>query len=69
MGQTRERRMYLYWKSLKRSSSYQHDYRKGWVHGPLMQVAMRFKTPIREVRDILDAQKTQTSAANRVTEK
>lgn len=57
MGQTRERRMYLYWKSLKRSSSYQHEFRKGWVHGPLMQVAMRFQTPIREVRDILEGQK------------
>ncbi|MGW5711516.1 hypothetical protein [Streptomyces olivaceus] len=57
MPQTPERRMYLYWKSLKRNRSYQHDYRKGWVHGPLMQVAVRFKRPIREVREILDAQK------------
>lgn len=60
MPQTRERRMYLMWRSLKRSRSFQHDYRKGWVDGPLMQVARRFKTPIRSVRTILDAQKGPT---------
>lgn len=50
--------MYLYWRSLRRSREYQHGhYRKGWYPGPLMAVAMRFKVPIREVRDILDAQK------------
>lgn len=61
MPQTPERRMYLYWRSLKRSRryrSYRHDhYQKGWIHSPLMEVARTFRRPVREVRDIIDAQK------------
>ncbi|MFB7823859.1 hypothetical protein [Streptomyces hydrogenans] len=58
MSQTRECRMYLMWRALKRSRSFQYEYyRKGWVDGPLMQVARRFKVPIRVVRDAIDAQR------------
>lgn len=57
MSQTRERRMYLMWKALKRNRSYQREYRKGWVDGPLMQVARRFRVPIRVVRDAIEAQR------------
>lgn len=60
MSQTRERRMYLYWRALKKDREYQHGLRKGWYHKPLMQVAMRFGIPIREVREILDAQKGES---------
>ena len=62
MGQTRERRMYLYWKSLKRSREYQHGLRKGWYPKPVMAVAQRFRLSIREVRVIIDAQKGPTPA-------
>ncbi|MEU3285595.1 hypothetical protein [Streptomyces longwoodensis] len=57
MSQTPERRMYLMWRALKRDRSYQHDLRKGWVSGPYMLIARRFRRPIREVRDAIDAQK------------
>lgn len=58
MSQTRERRMYLYWRSLKHDREYQHGYRrKGWYPKPLMMVARRFGLPVREVRDIIEAQK------------
>jgi hypothetical protein len=49
--------MYLYWKAVRQNREYRRGYAKGWYHSPLMMVAMRFRTPIREVRDILDAQK------------
>ncbi len=58
MPQTRERRMYLYWRSLKHDREYQREYRRyGHLPKPLMMVARQFGVPIREVRDILDAQK------------
>lgn len=57
MSQTRERRMYLYWKSLKTNRDYIHSWHKGWLPKPVMMVAMRFGVPVREVRDILEAQK------------
>lgn len=57
MSQTREQRMYRYWKALKRDREYIHGWHKGWYPGRLMMVARQFRTPIREVRDILDAQK------------
>jgi hypothetical protein len=60
MTQTRERRMYLYWKALKHDREYIHGWHKGWLPGRLMMTARQFKTPIREVRDILDAQKGPT---------
>jgi hypothetical protein len=60
MPQTPERRMYLYWKSLKKDREYIHGWHKGWYPSRLMMVARRFKRPIREVRDILDAQKGPT---------
>lgn len=50
--------MYLYWRSLKHDREYQHGYRrKGWYPKPLMMVARRFGLPVREVRDIIEAQK------------
>lgn len=57
MPQTRERRMYLYWKSIRRDREYVHGWRKGWYPKPVMAVAQRFGVPVREVRDILEAQK------------
>ena len=58
MPQTPERRMYLYWKALKRDREYQSGYRRhGYYPKPLMMVAMKFSRPIREVRDIIEAQK------------
>jgi predicted DNA-binding transcriptional regulator AlpA len=58
MSQTREIRMYRYWQSLKKDRSYHYEhYRKGWLPGPVMMVARRFRVPCREVRDILEAQK------------
>lgn len=58
MAQTRERRMYLYWKSLKKDREYQREYRRyGSLPKPLMMVACKFGVPIREVRTVLEAQK------------
>lgn len=58
MSQTRERRMYLYWKALKSDRDYQRDYRRyGTLPKPLMMVARRFGVPIREVREVIEAQK------------
>jgi hypothetical protein len=57
MPQTPERRMYLYWKALRRDREYQHGRRKGWYPKPVMAVAQRFGVPCRVVRDVLDAQK------------
>jgi hypothetical protein len=57
VSQTRERRMYLAWKAEKK----RHDYRLGEKHSPLMKVARRFGLPIREVREILDAQRPEAS--------
>jgi hypothetical protein len=53
MSQTPEQRMFLMWKAAKA----RYDYRRGEAYSPLMKVARRFGRPIREVRDILDAQK------------
>lgn len=53
MPQSRERRMYLMWRAVKRT----HDYRRGESHSPLMRVAHRFGLPIREVRDVIEAQR------------
>ncbi|WP_448333514.1 hypothetical protein [Streptomyces sp. DSM 41534] len=57
MPQTPQRRMYLYWKSLKRSREYQYGLRKGWYSSRYMMVAKRFGIPVREVRDIIDSQR------------
>ena len=65
MGQTPERRMYLYWKSLKKDREYIHGLYKGWYPSRLMMVARRFQRPIREVREILDAQKGPGPATDR----
>jgi hypothetical protein len=51
--QTRERRMYLMWKAERAK----YDYRGGEGHRPLMRVAQAFKVSIREVREIIDAQR------------
>jgi hypothetical protein len=52
VSQTRERRIFLHWKALKR----RHDYRRG---GPsvLLALARRWEMPIREIREVLEAQK------------
>lgn len=57
MSQTRERRLYLYWRSLRRNREYCRGVAKGWYPKPVMMAARRFGVPCREVRDILDAQK------------
>lgn len=57
MPQTPERRMYLYFKAFRRNREYRRGLSKGWNPSPLMMVARRFRRPIREVRDIIDAQK------------
>lgn len=57
MSQTRERRMYLYWKALRKNREYRRGVNKGYNPKPVMMVARQFRVPIREVRDILEAQK------------
>lgn len=57
MSQTRERRMYLYWKALKHDREYIHGWHKGYYPKRVMMVARKFRVPIREVRTILEAQK------------
>ena len=60
MSQTPERRMYLYWQSLRRNRAYGHDhYSKGYLPGKYMMVARKFKLPIREVKEIIEMQKGQ----------
>lgn len=51
-GQTFERRVYLCWKSIKA----RYDYRRGEGVSVLYRVAQRMRIPVREVRDIIDAQ-------------
>jgi hypothetical protein len=53
VSQTPERRMFLMWKSVRRS----YDYQRGEWGSPLMQVARRFGVPIRVVRDAIEAQR------------
>ena len=55
MAQTPEIRMVKYYRSLKRDREYQHFMRKGWYAKPHMQVAMRFKVPIKHVKAVLEA--------------
>jgi hypothetical protein len=55
MTQSRERRMYLMWRAAKA----RHDYRRGETHSPLMRVAMRFRVPIRVVRDAIDTERNK----------
>lgn len=57
MSQTPERRMYLYWRSLRHNREYWRESHKGYAPKPLMMVARKFQRPVREVRDIIDAQK------------
>lgn len=51
--QTRERRIYLHYRALRR----RHDYRRGERHSVWMKLATRWDIPIREVREIIDTQK------------
>lgn len=54
--------MVRYFKSLKRNPDFQRGhYRKGWYHSPYMQVAMRFKVPVRHVKAVLEAKRGGTS--------
>ena len=58
MPQTREDRMYRYFRSLKRSGEFQHShYRKGWYHSPYMTVAIVFKVPVKTVREVIEARR------------
>lgn len=50
---TREHRIYLTWKGVQRC----YDYRRGEGYSILYRVAQIWKIPIREVRDIIDAQR------------
>jgi hypothetical protein len=47
--------MYLMWRAAKKNSG--DWYRKGYGCSPLMQVARRFHIPVRELRDVIEAQK------------
>lgn len=51
MASTRERRIFLHWKSLKRT----YDYRHGDGQSVLMKLARHWKMPIREIKSILEA--------------
>lgn len=53
MSQTRERRIYLHWRALKRH----RDYRREGVCTVWMTLARRWQTPIREIREIIEAQR------------
>lgn len=53
MSQTPERRMFLMWRAVRK----RYDYRRGEWGSPLMQVARRFRVPIRVVRDAIEAQR------------
>lgn len=53
MSTSPERRMYLTWKAARKS----YDYRRGCPERPLMQVARRFRIPIRELREIIAVQR------------
>jgi hypothetical protein len=53
MSQTPQRRMFLMWKSVRK----RYDYRRGEWGSPLMQVAVRFKVPIRTVRAAIKAER------------
>lgn len=50
--QTRERRIYLHYRALRR----RHDYRNG-TYSIWMRLARQWRIPIREVREIINAQK------------
>jgi hypothetical protein len=52
-----EQRIYAYWKSLRRNREYRRGLAKGYNPPVLMEVARKFKRPIREIREVLDAQK------------
>jgi|HubBroStandDraft_3_1064219.scaffolds.fasta_scaffold1938900_2 hypothetical protein len=57
MPQTPERRMFLMWKSMRGKGRRGYDYRRGEGASPLMLVARRFRRPIRDVRDAIEAQR------------
>jgi hypothetical protein len=59
--QTPERRMFLMWKSVRKS----YDYRRGEWGSPLMQVARRFRVPIRVVREAIEVQRGTDPVAAR----
>ena len=54
MSQTPERRMYLYYRRLKRSGRFRYD---DFGQSPWLHIARRFRKPIREVREIVEAQR------------
>lgn len=52
-----EQRIYAYWKSLRRNREYRRGVNKGWNPKPYMEVARKFKRPIREIKEIIELQK------------
>lgn len=53
VGQTRERRIYLHWKSLKDH----RDYRREGTDAVWMTLARRWKVPIRDIKEVIEAQR------------
>jgi hypothetical protein len=53
MSQTKERRIFLHWKALKRT----HDYRRGEPDTVYMRLARRWHMPIKDVKQILEVQR------------
>lgn len=64
MTQTPERRMYLMWKARRKNSG--DWYRRGYGASPLMQVARRFKVPVRLVCEAIEAQRGPDSTTEPV---
>jgi hypothetical protein len=51
--------MFLMWKAVRQ----RYDYRHGEWGSPMMQVARRFKVPIRTVREAIEAQRATSPPA------
>lgn len=52
--QTPERRMYLMWRGMRRKGRFRYEF---GGQSPWMQIARAFRRPVREVREIVEAQK------------
>lgn len=52
-----EQRIYAYWKSLRRNREYRRGVAKGYLPKPYMEVARKFKRPIREIKEIIEVKK------------
>jgi hypothetical protein len=58
MTQTRERRIFLHYKAIRK----RHDYRRGEWASPLVQLARWWGIPVREAKEIIETQKAGTDA-------